>query len=813
MVNTHKEYIQLLESELQRRGFAEFKENEILAFIRRYQLDKRPGIYFKDVRTDSQRLIRLHQQGKAAAASQSDAAGKPGAGQGSPGAVRRAAGRLLTGSSGKTYALENKPFSSGGEGDVFRVVGDGAHVVKVYHTDKITKELEEKLRYMAQNPPSAGVLNQVAWPMDVLTNDRGQFAGFLMPKLDISAELGEIYVYPPRMKITYKEKLILAQNICAVIFEVHKAGYVFGDFNPCNIGVNLQTGKVAFLDTDSYHIVLNERANKAYRCKVCLDGYVAPELIKRVESHPNGGYASVSLPTFTRETDNFALAIHIFKLLMNGYSPFSGINESARASTASPGIGNQAIKRDEYCFKPGKKPQAAAVPPAAILPDKVKKLFDRAFIGGKRDPKSRPDAREWYTALAEYEKSLAACPRNPAHQYKKGLPDCPWCAADERYRESLQPTIKQKSFAAPVAPPSPGTAAASAAKPVAVPAAAAAASAGQAAASSGTLSAQERIAKAASVLYPIGWIVFLANLCFCLAPFVENGSFVMTEAKLLHIDPVLYSATTLLAGCLLCFSASLKNGSLWGPIASGVWGLVCGVTITTIRYVRMGFNADSASKAWQFFGTILVVYFAVLFLSSKIGTRIRMGASKQSSGPKQKLLPFEIVLLAALIGVCAFCIPLLLDLHRFYAFLNAYNLFGMGIWIAPVVLFLAFTATKTGNKVVGSWLCAAVAVLFTCLVLGLATLDGGSAILLWFILAMVALGFIAYSQSVVDNMVSAITSGSFFVFFVVGASTALTVMGDGVAAVGAGAHWWTVAPAIVDVAAAALFSINELLRK
>ena len=44
MVNTHKEYIQLLESELQRRGFAEFKDNEILAFIRRYQLDKRPGM-------------------------------------------------------------------------------------------------------------------------------------------------------------------------------------------------------------------------------------------------------------------------------------------------------------------------------------------------------------------------------------------------------------------------------------------------------------------------------------------------------------------------------------------------------------------------------------------------------------------------------------------------------------------------------------------------------------------------------------------------------------------------------------------------
>lgn len=36
-------------------------------------------------------------------------------------------------------------------------------------------------------------------------------------------------------------------------------------------------------------------------------------------------YEKTPLDTFTKETDYFALAIHIFKLLNNGFTPFNGI--------------------------------------------------------------------------------------------------------------------------------------------------------------------------------------------------------------------------------------------------------------------------------------------------------------------------------------------------------------------------------------------------------------------------------------------------------------------------------------------------------
>lgn len=351
------------------------------------------------------------------------------------------------------YQLGAQPFSKGGEGEIYNISNQPNRVAKIYHPGRISQELESKLKTMVVHPPSQAVLSQVAWPLDVLYDSHGQFCGFIMPKLDIDVALRELYEYPPQKykSVSTSQKITIAQNICAVISEVHKAGYVFGDFNPLNIGVNLKSGRVAFLDTDSYHIY-DQSTSNTYRCKVCLDGYVAPELLKACENYSKDAYATAPLPTFTKETDYFALAIHIFKLLMNGYTPYNGIPETMQGSTASPGVGNDAIKRDNYCFKPGNKPQAVAVPPLDVLSEEIVELFTRAFMFGKLDPKQRPTAVEWYAALGRYEQSLQPCHRNSAHQYRNGLSSCPLCEADQRYINAVTPSIHQRTFSTPVTP-------------------------------------------------------------------------------------------------------------------------------------------------------------------------------------------------------------------------------------------------------------------------------------------------------------------------------------------------------------------------
>lgn len=342
------------------------------------------------------------------------------------------------GNTGAAYELE-KQLAAGGEGAVWTVRGSGSTVAKVYHQEKINSdpELESKIRYMVNNPPDKSILDQIAWPMDILRSSNGQFMGFIMPKLDTDADLKKIYPYPPKkdMPVTTEQKLIIAINICIVISEVHKAGYTFGDFNPMNIGVNLKNGHVAFFDADSYHFT-DQQSGHTYRCGVGADGYIAPELIQHCHNH-NTDFLNAPLPTFTKETDNFALAIHIFKLLMNGYTPFNGIKECESASQSSPGTGNLAIERDNYCFKAGNKPQSPATPNMASLSPDIQYLFKKTFEGGVKNPQNRATAEEWKDALIEYKDQLTKCKNNPMHYYYVSNSKCPYCEADQKYQQSL----------------------------------------------------------------------------------------------------------------------------------------------------------------------------------------------------------------------------------------------------------------------------------------------------------------------------------------------------------------------------------------
>jgi len=344
---------------------------------------------------------------------------------------------MVTGINGISYRLDPTAVGSGGEGDIYHAFI--TKVAKVYKPGVLTQELKDKLEIMIENPPNESVLSQVAWPLDMIFDDKGQCSGFIMSELSINAELGEIYKYPSTLPISVHQKINIAQNICVVISEVHKAGYIFGDFNPRNIGLNKDTGLVSFLDTDTYHVVDPVR-DCTYRCNVCAPGYAAPELLEKcsdyVAENPTASrnaYAQTPLPTFTQETDNFALAIHIFKLLMNGYTPFGGIIETSSVSQSSPGIGDAAVRRDSYCFKPGYKPQSAAIPTLNAFPQEIADLFTRAFIAGRHDPKQRPSAVDWHLALNNYLDSLVTCSHNPLHQYDSKNDTCPYCDADRRF--------------------------------------------------------------------------------------------------------------------------------------------------------------------------------------------------------------------------------------------------------------------------------------------------------------------------------------------------------------------------------------------
>jgi serine/threonine protein kinase len=341
--------------------------------------------------------------------------------------------------------------NDGGEGHIYEIEEHSNLLTKEYkETDSdgqivITPELRKKLEYMRMNPPEILVTKKiVAWPQELLVNEQDRLIGFVMPKLEMNEHLQRVYSYkhPVIDGAEYdtfpslKSRISIAINLSSGLHELHRKGYVVGDFNHHNIGVNYETGQIYFMDCDSFHIT-DENKN-VYRTSVIMPGYLAPEIIKHCSDERAAGRLynldEVALPTFTIESDLFCLAVHIFKLLMNGVDPFRGVKYDATGSNAAPFVGNDAIERNAYVFRDGNKPSAAFCPPATSLPPIILSLFHKAFIEGRSEPLLRPEAGHWYHALSHYlAYNLKQCSNNVKHQYYKALNDCPYCVADKRH--------------------------------------------------------------------------------------------------------------------------------------------------------------------------------------------------------------------------------------------------------------------------------------------------------------------------------------------------------------------------------------------
>ncbi|MDR2720568.1 MAG: hypothetical protein LBC03_07190, partial [Nitrososphaerota archaeon] len=305
---------------------------------------------------------------------------------------------IYIGKGGLKYNLETNPFNSGGEGSIYNIIGQPKLVAKIYKPNKLTAEKEKKLVRMVDFPPEKSVLSQIAWPQDILYDNTGSFVGFVMPKLDIYEELNVIYEpgssakYPDML---WENRLTIAKNLCAVLNSVHTAGHTCGDLNPQNISVDPNTGTIVFLDTDSYHI---QDGTNTYRCDVGIPEYLPFEI--QVKMRGGSDLASAELPTFSQDTDNFALAIHIFQLLMNGTHPFACTIIPSQVSITKPEPSDNIIKGEFPFMKsiPGVKIPAYA-PKIDILPKEIQNLFKRAFIDGHLNPKVRPSTVEWHKAL------------------------------------------------------------------------------------------------------------------------------------------------------------------------------------------------------------------------------------------------------------------------------------------------------------------------------------------------------------------------------------------------------------------------------
>ncbi len=316
--------------------------------------------------------------------------------------------------------LLEPPLAHGGEAFLYVVEETRSLVAKIYHQP--TEEMEDKLGVMIANPPLDPVVAHghvsIAWPLDRLYTDEStkRFVGFVMPHVQNTFSLFEIYNPRTRRQkcplFHYRYLLRTARNLAAAFYALHLRGYVIGDANESNILVS-DTALVTLVDTDSFQVT---NSGRIFRCPVGKPEFTPPELqqvhFRNVDRTPL--------------QDDFALAVLIFLLLMEGTHPYAG----RYTGNGDPVTLPERIAAGHYPYGSALnipyEPMPYA-PPIGLLPPILRTMMRRCFEGTQPFSFGRPDAAEWMQGLDLAENNLITCPVNPQHYYRTGFSFCPWC--------------------------------------------------------------------------------------------------------------------------------------------------------------------------------------------------------------------------------------------------------------------------------------------------------------------------------------------------------------------------------------------------
>ncbi|MBR1554490.1 MAG: hypothetical protein IJ644_03730 [Oscillospiraceae bacterium] len=351
--------------------------------------------------------------------------------------------------------------ATGGEGDIYDIDGRGWQVAKIIHANTPVakvRRLSDKITKMENYYNSLGadakkiISRQITWPEIALFDANNNFRGYIMQKVTGHETLDCAYSHSQNVKSNFslKDKVLIARNLCVAVNVLHHFHHVVvGDFNPRNILVSISKATVYLVDADSFHFQFTRNVNgrtitELYPALVGRSEYLPKELVDYMKSQ-NAQLDNCPQPTFNRESDLFALAIHIFCLLMNGTHPFAVANPAAKVqSVSSVDLSlHTNIAKGRYVYSKNPLKRAGYIPPEyappySILPDYLQEMFERAFVlkqpvrqkGDNQyfsDPPLRPSAAEWYYALDNFYKSLKSCGRDSKHWYGSHLSECPWC--------------------------------------------------------------------------------------------------------------------------------------------------------------------------------------------------------------------------------------------------------------------------------------------------------------------------------------------------------------------------------------------------
>ncbi len=275
---------------------------------------------------------------------------------------------------------------SGGEGEIWFIEDDESRCVKIFHPHRSNPEMEEKIRFMQKNPiiPPSGT--SICWPSEIILSisTPSRFLGYLMPRLD--STFVPVHAWYDKPNIDFIFAMEAAARLARLVHAVHATGHRIGDLRENNVFINTK-GEICLIDTDSFQISDPASCRRWY-CRVGTGEFLPPELI-------DGSFEKHDIDRLF--ADRFALAVLIFRFLMQGAHPYQGRGPLIEDAPTT----QDKIVRGLFAYEgkiQGLSPPEYA-PPYDRIPSSVRAIFHDAFIKGHQNPKARPEPLRWAETL------------------------------------------------------------------------------------------------------------------------------------------------------------------------------------------------------------------------------------------------------------------------------------------------------------------------------------------------------------------------------------------------------------------------------
>ncbi|MEP2981619.1 MAG: hypothetical protein ABJO86_19170 [Lentilitoribacter sp.] len=294
--------------------------------------------------------------------------------------------------------ISNPDHSEGGsEGRVY-FSDDGLSCVKILKKSARDKRKIDKLKLML-DPKFDKLRNlsvngsTVCWPISTAHEAKDDNPiGYIMPLIKESVPLDSIFA---KSNATAKlaeldDRIFIAGLLSLLVFRLHTAGAIVGDFNPANIRLQKPTKKSAWnvhiIDTDSFQLTDRRRTLTS---DIGRDLYSSPRLLEQQKSSKSANYGWAGLKR-KKEDDEYALAILIFQILLLIHPM------KIKGKSISKNMGNKVFA---YTGTKSKLPTNAPLSKFEALPQIIQKMFSDTF-----ENVTTYRARDWVHAINDLEK-------------------------------------------------------------------------------------------------------------------------------------------------------------------------------------------------------------------------------------------------------------------------------------------------------------------------------------------------------------------------------------------------------------------------